>query len=103
MKAFLTGSQVYGIPNEESDVDVVLLVEKSTLDMMVRLLPKGGTNYDGTVVTVMSGKINLILTTTDEEYRRWRLFTETMTAMKPVSKEAAMKAGAIMRGVLYDQ
>lgn len=67
--AIITGSQVYGQPTDESDVDVVVLMDRVDLDLLDALLPGGRQHCTG--VTWRLGQLNLIATWSTEEFEAW--------------------------------
>lgn len=85
MNAFITGSRVYGIPREDSDIDLVVLVDETTRDNL-RLLRD---NHDAFKVTF--GRLNLVLVTTTKEFEAWKQGTEELKALSPVTREFACK------------
>lgn len=86
---FLTGSQAYGTPNEESDVDIVVLVRDSE---ELEEFPVG--KYNDNTPTIRIGKLNIILVYNESEYDAWFAATQKMIAWKkagwPVPREQAI-------------
>ena len=86
MKAFLTGSRVYGYPRPDSDVDIVVPVDSETEEAIRKLSdiqPK-----------VVFGRLNLVLVdviTLDgrETYFNWERVTKKLESVKPVTKDFA--------------
>lgn len=64
MKAFITGSQIYGIPSEESDIDLVIFASKDVLDI---LLPESDLGH----APIKFGKLNVIVAETEQQYLAW--------------------------------
>lgn len=84
---FITGSHAYGLPNEESDVDLVLYLPPNVSALLTRESETKG-------IPVRYGNLNLILCDSPEEYDAWYLFTTDMIAKakadgKPVSSQVA--------------
>lgn len=79
MKAFLTGSVVYGIPSEKSDIDLVVLTDEHTKNVLA---------CDG--FPIRFGCLNLILLTDEEQWAIWKKGTEDLEKIKPVSRETAV-------------
>ncbi len=102
MQAFITGSQVYGEPTENSDVDVVIHCSKDVAKELEKLLGEGPSNYDGTVRTVKSGKINLILCHLEQDMKAWKKGTKILKIMQPVSSKKAKEVLDEVRGPMYD-
>ena len=76
MNAFLTGSEVYGVPNSNSDVDLVIRVDEETAKKL-RSLSDTPIERNG-IVIVRFGKLNLILCETDDQLAVWRLGTTAL-------------------------
>jgi len=85
MRPFITGSHAYGLPNEDSDIDLVIppLTWNSDLNLL-------RTNKDGAGV-IRYGKLNLIVAPTDEAFRLWQRCNEHLKSMKPVTREFAIR------------
>jgi len=64
MRAFLTGSQIYGNPSPESDVDLVIFTDQETVDKLVEL-------SDNKSFPIKFGRLNLIITKNEAEYTTW--------------------------------
>lgn len=79
MKAFLTGSYVYGSPTKHSDVDLVIRVDQETFDQLIDLSDAGK-------LPVKFSDLNLILAETDDKYNAWLYAKE-----KCVERMAALK------------
>lgn len=74
MKAFITGSHVYGTPREDSDVDLVVCADPETIDRLNELLnefydPDPDYGEDG--FTCRLGKLNLIVAH-EKSYETWK-------------------------------
>jgi hypothetical protein len=82
MRAFITGSRAYGNPRPNSDVDLVVLVDEDTADLLRTASETRG--------PVRFGRLNLVVCTTEEQYAVWRLGTSQMKTSlnKYTSKEA---------------
>lgn len=114
MNAILTGSQVYGTPTESSDIDMVVLVSRETLELLSSLLnddekmpKKGNMNSDGelemTQLTARFGRLNLIAVTREEDWDAWRRGTDRLCqkSMAGVKIDKGL-AIATMRGIRED-
>ena len=64
-RAFLTGSRVYGEPHDESDIDLVILVDYKAL--------KALKNFSESKKTIRFGKLNIIACQTEAEMAVWRV------------------------------
>lgn len=108
--AFMTGSQVYGLPKPGSDIDIALLVDKEEFGLLLSKRDKH--RYLGTAesnvgnqsdlppaerdsISVRYGKLNLLLTTNPEMYEAWRMATKELEDEKfrdgPVSRDRAVE------------
>lgn len=87
MNAFLTGSRVYGNAREDSDVDLVVLVDEATEKLLHALSDGGG-------LPCKFGKLNLILCSNQDKFNRWaRALDECKFEMAlngPLSRERAV-------------
>jgi len=96
MQAFLTGSQVYGEPTQDSDVDLVIFTD---VDTMLRLQALAETSQTASIsganthksASIRFGKLNLTVVTNEDEWQAWRLATLALKAEAPVSKEHAVE------------
>ena len=77
MRAFITGSHAYGTPTEESDVDLVILVDWATLDKLNNLSEKGlnESATDSGDISLRFGKLNLICVADEAIFAAWKLGT----------------------------
>lgn len=87
LNSFLTGSQVYGIPTENSDIDMVVLVTESDREIL-----KNNSELSNKIIF---GKLNLILLSKEvpEEVVRfhlWKQGTEDLIARRPVTRQYAI-------------
>lgn len=80
VNGFMTGSQLYGRPRDDSDVDIVLLVDENLLHLLAE---KAGRHlatdqYDDKPesASLTFGQLNLICVTASEEYDAWLEGTE---------------------------
>jgi len=83
---FVTGSRAYGTPNEDSDLDVVMLVP---CDLMMTLW---GLN---TSKALRYGRMNIIALNASNpddcaKFEVWRRVTNELIAERPVSRDAAI-------------
>lgn len=99
--AFITGSQAYGTPTEESDVDLVILVDPKTLRFLMGAfgdIKEDDESYkDMTSAQFSIGTLNLILCQEVKHYRQWQRGTKTLKAMAPVTREQAVALFASIR------
>lgn len=80
--SFATGSRVYGTPKEDSDLDLVVLLECSS-DIWKFAEPGS---------TCRFGKLNLVTFEDKDNFERWRKITKELIARSPVTRDEAIKA-----------
>lgn len=85
---FITGSHAYGTPHEDSDIDLVVLVDG---DDSVLLCKYSEDQKEGDYHTFRYGKLNLILIVDPVRYETWAGGTEQLKLMKPVTREYAVE------------
>lgn len=110
-KAFLTGSRAYGVPSENSDVDLCVLVDEPTLAVLrglaVRKEEVAKNGPDGRPRSLSSrdraedpgdslyfggaSGLNLICHTNPHAFAAWRAATLTLAARRPVTREEAIR------------
>lgn len=102
MKAFLTGSRVYGTPRPDSDIDFVVLVGKDELLTLTALADNlaekaesegslGSTRgKEDPGESLRFGKLNLICHTSQVVFEAWRDATAALKDVRPVTREAAI-------------
>ena len=86
MRAFLTGSQVYGQPRPDSDTDLVIFTDQETVDKLIE-------ESDNKTYPIKFGKLNLITTTNEIEYLAWltaMLECKNKSAEEPISRDEAI-------------
>lgn len=66
MRSFITGSYAYGKPKPESDIDLVIYVNYTTKERLIKL-----SDYEK--MPCKFGRLNLIFATSEEEYAAWLL------------------------------
>jgi hypothetical protein len=91
-EAFVTGSQVYGVPHDESDVDLVIRIDKDQYEVLAAFadeehLHEGITNSNP---SLRFGQLNLICCLVDSHFEGWRRGTNTLKSIKPVSRREAI-------------
>ena len=101
--ALLTGSRAYGIPREDSDVDLVIRVrDAATLAAIIEAAdPDDGshTPREGAAVTSYRfGRLNLKVCHTDAEYAVWAAGTAELVDRAPVTREEAVATFRRLRG-----
>ena len=90
--AFLTGSRVYGVPKNDSDIDLVVLVSAEDAVALTKMADRSDTTaeqeYEGGI-SLHFGKLNLICETNPEKVKKWRAGTDLLQKIKPVSRTTA--------------
>lgn len=87
MNAFLTGSQAYGTPREDSDVDLAIVMTSADLAL---LRPLVDSTHGSNGASLRFGRLNLIALPADE-FVAWKIATERAIAEKPVTRERAIE------------
>lgn len=88
LSAFVTGSQVYGTPRPDSDIDIkVFMFPRSQAD--INLLGSLADEYVAEYNLVRFGKLHMQLITDPIEFTAWREATERLRSMKPVTNREA--------------
>lgn len=87
MTSFITGSQVYGTPTSESDIDLAVLV---TMEDGTKLW--NSELRDKTSSSVRFGKLNLIIFHDPVQFYLWKRVTDNLISRKPVKRSDAVEA-----------
>ena len=87
LEGFLTGSRVYGVPHDESDVDLVVWVPHPEDRKIL-------SEQSETCGPVRYGKLNLIIPRSVQEFRVWREVTGDLTE-RALSGSSVAKSEAI--------
>lgn len=98
-ESFLTGSRVYGSPREDSDYDLVVLIDKDDANRLATGSDDGigelAAKYGQEVTNLQFGKLNLILVYTQEEFDFWRRVTNELHSI-------AASKGPVLRDFAVD-
>lgn len=106
--SMFTGSYVYGKPNNDSDVDIVLLVNAGQLKTLRRLadkslMPANNTESDGTgeisAASLRFGRINLIAVTDPVMFAVWEKGTNQLAKKRPVTRRDAISHFRALRSL----
>lgn len=84
----LTGSRVYGIPRDDSDIDLVLLVDPDTSDVLWEEAQGGKVSVPK---SVRFGILNLILETSPAKFAAWKEGTEYLSSIGAVTRDVAVE------------
>lgn len=98
MIAFLTGSQRYGTPTPDSDVDLVIRADPVEIAALMMLCdnqpePLPTKQYPEGVsdsASLRFGRLNLIACANDETFHAWEGATNICVDMKPLTREVAV-------------
>lgn len=85
MRAFLTGSRVYGKATETSDIDLVIVADNYYLTELLKRLSEKKDR-------IQFGNLNLIICESEEEAACWKLGTEQMRKADELFPKEAAKA-----------
>jgi len=88
---------VYGTPTQESDIDLVVLLDDDNMKKLTGLAEQigglgspGGVHYeDG--ISLRFGRLNLLCVTSEKHFNVWLKGTEGLTKMKPVTRDFAIE------------
>lgn len=104
MNAFLTGSQIYGSPTENSDIDLVVSMDDENRARLWALVKdsekKANFNTDadyGGNLNLQFGRLNLIVLKSDIEMANWKVGTVMLERQGPVSRERAVEVLKALR------
>ncbi len=107
MKAFLTGSRVYGAPRPDSDIDLVVFMDREEAQRLhylaAQLADDFGETYDEETpgASLRFGNLNLIVCTDESRYRSWAIGTKDLEIIaeeaKPVTRLEAIRCFRILR------
>jgi len=106
--AFVTGSQVYGEPDGDSDIDLVIRTSEKHAHMLAAMsdYPLDGDQPDDIAsstpigsLSVRFGDLNLIACYTDWAYEIWMQGTQQLWFQKPVTRNAAIEHFNMLRGL----
>jgi hypothetical protein len=105
MNAFLTGSRAYGVPHADSDTDIVIYVDQTTMAALTEIAddetPKQlGPEYSMShSKSLRFGKLNIIATTDEAEFRAWDEGTNCLISQQPVCRSHAVD---LFKRLLFD-
>lgn len=92
IRAFVTGSHAYGTPRDNSDIDLVVLVEPESLALLrvaVGADPPPASAGPDTSASLMFGKLNLVVVRDEREFQIWRDVTAELALRRPVDQATA--------------
>lgn len=101
-EAFITGSRAYGVPREDSDIDLAVVVSEHEAKLLRSL--------SDSTRKIVFGRLNLILFTNTElglkQYETWKKVNDALKLIAPVTRDVAVRtlinAGIQNRPYSYD-
>jgi predicted nucleotidyltransferase len=101
--SFLTGSRVYGLPNPDSDIDLVILVSLDDMKLLAEFAEYDESMdakywYECTSISMRFGKLNVICCTDKHNFDLWKTGTERLKKNAPVSRDFAVRFMEVLRG-----
>lgn len=91
MSYFFTGSQVYGTPTEESDIDLAILeVGERLSDRLAPLANKSLVVSRDGHDSFKFGRLNILVFQNEKEFDAWKEATENLKTRRPVTREQAI-------------
>jgi len=93
MNAFLTGSQEYGTPTLESDIDMVVRSDDSKLieKLLEYSAGAGSVPNNAQQMSVKFGKLNVLVCFTDAAYQAWEDGTLELSLRGTCTREEAIE------------
>lgn len=112
--SFLTGSQVYGTPTDDSDTDLVILLTHEDLRLLRLVAPDKNDNAsgewygsEGDYSFVLRGKnnkkVNLICFTDENKFLAWKKGTMILKTIAPVGRDQAIEVLDRMEKEIYER
>ncbi len=91
-ESFLTGSRAYGTPRDDSDVDFACLCgDMHALSELARFADQCGGSPNGRDgVTLMFGKLNLLIFADPRAFEAWKIATSSLQSRAPQSRDEAI-------------
>lgn len=91
-KAFVSGSHVYGTPNEDSDIDLIVMMDESLAKWLYEMAETDDCSHTPACgsLSVRFGKINLICCWEQWVYDLWFNGTSLLHGAKPVTRDTAI-------------
>ena len=89
--AFLTGSCKYGIPREDSDIDLCILTDDIALIEVIISLSEEGIEQEDSYYSGRFGRLTVIICVNELEFEAWRAGTEKLCLVKPCTREQAIR------------
>lgn len=98
--SFITGSRAYGEPKENSDIDLVVFVSDSDLQLLCEC---GGVSLEDAKeeyreadsASIRFGKLNLIAVANPNYFNAWKRVTDTLVKRKAVNRKPVKRDEAV--------
>ena len=92
MKSFFTGSQVYGFPHLDSDLDLFILGTEADRALFARAdICSSTLDHYPKTTNFRFENLNIVFTTSRLQYWRWKLATLICRAIGPIHRERAVR------------
>lgn len=101
--AFITGSHAYGVPYHNSDVDLVILADQETVNVLYPIHRVDPNPMYEDSRCLRFGKLNIIAVGDQAEYDLWKKCTDELIARKPVTKKEAIEHFQKAKKVFWDE
>lgn len=92
-EAFVTGSNAYSEPKEDSDLDLVIMCDLETVELLRKYADAQDEiedyKYDD-VMQVRFGKLNIIMCVDNKTFNTWKHGTKILKSISPVSRDYAV-------------
>ncbi len=97
-EAFVTGSQKYGSPNKDSDIDLVVFLDSDDILLLADTFLPDDPGY-GDVLVLRFDTLNLICFSDEKKYEAWKQGTAECYEKRPVTREVAVSTiKALLQG-----
>lgn len=108
-RSFVTGSHAYGTPRYDSDIDLVILVSESDLELLQKCSEKKNfwhqdeqySRNTPQAACLRFGDLNIIACTDEMQYDVWKKGTKRLKAKAPVLREEAVDLFASLRAKAF--
>lgn len=101
MRSFMTGSRVYGVPKDESDFDLVILMDREEAVKLLYFSDNNGEKQDNYTemksLPMRFGKLNIIAVFTEADMAVWKLGTKQLVQENNVSRDRAIEVFSELR------
>lgn len=90
--SFLTGSRVYGVPQENSDIDLVVFLQPDEMGKLREIAEEDSEQFSDPPgsVSIKFGRLNLICADSLESLKVWQEGTHTLKLLSPVTRGEAV-------------